>query len=353
MTRILLLTGDRRAGRRIAGPLRDDGHAVELESRPDHWAHRENEIEPDLTILTRDAREAALRPRPETQTFQPPILLLVPEGSWPSDEFLPDRFIDRMQMPAEPRELAGRADALLRLADALRDDETARRRAARRSHPAWRVSAERLWRTLRSRVPRWRKPIGPYMEVATGVARWADRRDAFEPGHADRVAAICALIGQGLGMSEERIAGVLRAALLHDIGKAGLPASLLHQRGPLEDLQRHRMQRHPEIGARILQQLDGDHRVEDAVRFHHERPDGHGYYGRQALQTPREAHILAVAEVFDAMTSSRLQRRVGRAEALRRMQDWKGERFDPDCVEALADAIKPRRNPAWPVPPTP
>ena len=150
------------------------------------------------------------------------------------------------------------------------------------------------------------------------------------------------MIAEGLGMGSEETGELLRAAMLHDIGKAGIPVELLHLKGPLNENQQRLLRTHPQRGAALLRALDPDDSVAKTVLFHHECPDGSGYYGRGGDDTPRAAQVLAVAEVYDAMTTSQVKPTLQRHEALERLQARKGETLDGDCVDALTDSLKPR-----------
>jgi putative nucleotidyltransferase with HDIG domain len=191
-------------------------------------------------------------------------------------------------------------------------------------------------------MPRYEKPIGPYLDVAARVASWTDRRDAFEPGHCERVTSFCAMIAEGMDMGDAETGALLRAAMLHDIGKVSLPVEVLHQKTPLEEGQRRLIRQHPRRGAELLRVLDRDEDVAAAVLYHHECPDGSGYYGKQGDATPRTARVLAVAEVYDAMTSSRVREPLSRDGALDGLESRKGRSLDGDCVEALVDTLRPR-----------
>ena len=92
----------------------------------------------------------------------------------------------------------------------------------------------------------------------------------------------------------------------------------------------------------MLKALDRDDEVAETILYHHERPDGDGYYGLSRSEIPRQASILAVAEVFDAMTSSCLRRRLSGEEALHELRAARGRTLDGDCVEALTDKLAPR-----------
>jgi HD-GYP domain-containing protein (c-di-GMP phosphodiesterase class II) len=82
--------------------------------------------------------------------------------------------------------------------------------------------------------------------------------------------------------------------------------------------------------------------VSDTILYHHERPDGTGYYGKQSENVPRTARVLAVAEVYDAMTSSRIRKPMPSASALDLLASRRGETYDSDCVDALVDKLRPR-----------
>lgn len=305
-----------------------------------------------MIVATADAAEAVAQgaavPPSSTAAHAAPILIVRDDAGFSRRAMPEDRLLDHLTAPWSEEELVARVDAWVRVRRALLVSDPANggmQRVKRRLRPRDRVAdlGARIAAVLQRRVPRLRKPIGPYLEVAARLADWADRRDAFAAGHAERVASLCALIGRGLRLGDEETASLLRAAMLHDIGKAGLPHAMLHQRGPLRDDQMRLMRQHPQRGAALLRLLDTERDVADAVLFHHERPDGRGYYGREGESVPRAARILAVAEVYDAMTSSTLQPRCTPAEALDGLARRRGKELDGECVDALIDALRPRR----------
>jgi energy-coupling factor transport system substrate-specific component len=149
------------------------------------------------------------------------------------------------------------------------------------------------------------------------------------------------MIADELRLSDGDVAGVLRAAMLHDIGKAALPSAILRQRGPLEEQQVRLLRTHADRGARLLRALDRDEDVAAAVQYHHEHVDGSGYHGRQGDEIPLAARIVGVAEAFDAMVTSRTRDPLRRDEALTVLEGSRGTRFDSDCVGALVSSLKP------------
>ena len=195
---------------------------------------------------------------------------------------------------------------------------------------------------LGARVPRLAKPIAPYLEVAARVAEWSDRRDGFEPGHAERVANFAAMIADELRLGDGETASLLRAALLHDIGKVALPIEVLRQRMPLEENQMRLIRTHAERGAAILRALDRDDAAADTILNHHENVDGSGYFGRKGAAIPLPARILAVAEGFDAMTTSLVRKRLTPDAAIGLMREFRGTHWDADCVDALIGVVQPK-----------
>jgi HD-GYP domain-containing protein (c-di-GMP phosphodiesterase class II) len=149
------------------------------------------------------------------------------------------------------------------------------------------------------------------------------------------------MIADGLGVDDSEAAVLLRAAMLHDVGKIAMPVELLRKEGPLDADQLRLVRSHPERGATLLRALEKDEAVAQTVLLHHERGDGSGYYGKRREQTPRSARILAVAETYDAMTTSLVKEKLPQDHALAILRDRK-EHYDVDCVAALVDAVRPR-----------
>jgi putative nucleotidyltransferase with HDIG domain len=337
MADILLLAQDRSLGRDVRDLLRRDRHRVITAPLADGWSAREGEVAPEVIVAAVDEPDDVLAEAGAPVRGFPAPLLLVQRG--PCDEdgpLLDDRLVDRMCSPFLDEQFLGRVDALVRV-----------RRVLRRAPPA---ESRARWRSLRAALGRWfrsdtpgERPLGPYLGVAARIASWADRRDAFHPGHAERVTSLCAMIAETLHLDADQTTDLLRAALLHDIGKVALPVEILHQRTPLDDAQVRLIRTHPRRGASLLRALDPDEQVADAILFHHEHPDGSGYYGRSGNDIPRPARVLAVAEAFDGMTSTRLRAPFTQEEALERLTAMRDSRMDGESVDALVDRLKPRR----------
>jgi len=355
----ILLVGPKRD--RVSGVrslLRQDGHHVSCLRREDQWRDAEQEIRPDLVVAAVEDTDGVLDVRGRRASgFPPPLLFVQNETDFCHDPYLPTRLVDRITSPFLSEELLARVDALIRVRNVVLRDRTlpADTRdedpAAGRAKP-WERIGKRMTALLGSRVPSYTKPLGPYLEVAARLADWADRRDAFEPGHAERVTGICAMIAEGLHLGAEETSSLLRAAMLHDIGKIALPVEVLHQKTPLEDSQMRLIRTHPRRGAALLTALDRDDEVASTILYHHERPDGEGYYGLNSDSTPVAAKVLALAEVYDAMTSCRLRRPLASGRALDQLTERKGQTVDSDSVEALVDRLRttPKTIPLAPMP---
>ena len=176
--------------------------------------------------------------------------------------------------------------------------------------------------------------------AAASLARAVDSRDAYTGSHSDRVASLSAQIAERLGLSVDEIELTRLAGSLHDLGKLAIPEEILRKPASLTDAERLVLERHPQIGYRMLESLGVDP-IADWVLHHHERWDGGGYPdGMAADRIPLGARIIFVADAFDAMTSDRLYRpALSVDEAVHEMERCSGTQFDPDVVNAFLAAI--------------
>jgi diguanylate cyclase (GGDEF)-like protein/putative nucleotidyltransferase with HDIG domain len=184
--------------------------------------------------------------------------------------------------------------------------------------------------------------------AAASLARAVDARDVYTGSHSQRVADLAARTARRLGLPEEEVELTRLAASLHDLGKLAIPEEILRKPGPLTDPERMVLERHPQIGFRMLESLGVDP-VADWVLHHHERWDGSGYPdGLPGDEIPLGARIIFVADAYDAMTSERVyRRRVDPEQAIAELRRCAGSQFDPGIVNALADELgefaEPRR----------
>jgi diguanylate cyclase (GGDEF)-like protein len=179
--------------------------------------------------------------------------------------------------------------------------------------------------------------------AAASLAKAVDARDTYTGSHSTRVAELSAWIAHRLGLDREHIELTRLAGSLHDLGKLAIPEEILRKPGPLTDPERLVLQRHPEIGHRMLESLGVDP-VAEWVLHHHERWDGTGYPERLCGdEIPLGARIIFVADAYDAMTSDRAYRgRLTPREAIEELERCSGTQFDPEIVAAFARELVDR-----------
>ncbi|MEU3608842.1 HD-GYP domain-containing protein [Streptomyces sp. NPDC035033] len=168
-----------------------------------------------------------------------------------------------------------------------------------------------------------------------------DIKDSYTRGHSERVGRASVLIARELGMDGDRLDTVRFAGILHDVGKLGVPTRVLCKDGPLTPEERRIIELHPEYGHEMIRGIGFLGEAREAVLHHHERIDGSGYpYGLRGEEIPECARVVAVADAFDAMTSTRSYSRARPvATALAELERCAGSQFDPRMVGALARAL--------------
>jgi putative nucleotidyltransferase with HDIG domain len=181
-----------------------------------------------------------------------------------------------------------------------------------------------------------------YFETVSALALAVEAKDPYTRGHSQRVSEIAVAIAREMGLPQEDVDVIRDSALLHDIGKIGIPDDVLGKPGPLSEQEYRTVQQHPLTGRRILMPLASLRRLQDPVRHHHERPDGKGYpEGLSREQIDARGAILAVADSLDAMLSDRPYRNAYSLERARReMERCAGTQFDEEVVRALMVLIR-------------
>jgi diguanylate cyclase (GGDEF)-like protein/putative nucleotidyltransferase with HDIG domain len=172
--------------------------------------------------------------------------------------------------------------------------------------------------------------------AAASLAHAVDARDAYTGSHSYMVGELAARVAGSMGLEPDHVELIRLAGSLHDLGKLAIPEEVLRKPGPLNDAERLVLQRHPQIGFRMLDSLGVDP-VDNWVLHHHERWDGHGYPDKLAGdKIPLSARILLVADAYDAMTTDRIYRRkLSHEAAIRELELCAGTQFDPDVVHAF------------------
>jgi len=180
------------------------------------------------------------------------------------------------------------------------------------------------------------------LEIAMAFTEALDAKDRYTAGHSRRVMEYSLRLGLTLGFSENERARLKTAALLHDIGKIGIPDRILqkHERLSREDYAI--IKRHPEIGAKILKSIGSFKGLVPPIYYHHERYDGKGYpQGLKSEQIPLAARIIAIADSFDAMTSSRSYRNALSFDlALAELESSRERQLDPRLTDAFIELLR-------------
>ena len=180
-----------------------------------------------------------------------------------------------------------------------------------------------------------------YTGAIRALATALDARDPYTAGHSERVSVVSVAIGRALRLPAEEVEVLRLGALLHDIGKIGVPDDVLRKPGALTDAEFDLIRQHPVLGARILKPVRFLARHLPIVELHHERPDGRGYpLGLRGDDIPLAARIVHVADAYDAMTSARAYRAARPSgDALRELWRCAGTEFHAEIVGALATAL--------------
>lgn len=203
----------------------------------------------------------------------------------------------------------------------------------RRARQRWATERERA--TQRQRV----------LEALASLSAALGAHDAATRRHGEDVAALAADLGRELGLGTDDVETLRLAGLVHDIGKLGVSSDVLLKPGALDELERRAVERHPEIAAAILLPLHGIERIAEAVRAHHEAPDGSGYpLGLVGEQIPPLARVLRVADVFCSLLEERPYKPSHSVSAvLEMMRPLAGSKLDADVMNALEHVLQAPR----------
>ncbi len=174
-------------------------------------------------------------------------------------------------------------------------------------------------------------------EVNMALANAIEAKDAYTRGHSERLARLSGALALRLGLPPEEVTAVRLGAILHDVGKIGIPDRILRQSLALSDDDRAWVRRHPQIGADIIGPVAGLQRVAPLIRHHHEKWDGTGYPdGLKGEAIPMGARIISVTDAFEAMVADRSYRAsLGMPKAIEELQQGAGSHFDPTIVRAF------------------
>lgn len=179
-------------------------------------------------------------------------------------------------------------------------------------------------------------------EIMKTLANTIDAKDKYTNGHSVRVAVYSKEIAKRAGKSKKEQKEIYQMALLHDIGKIGVPDSIINKKDKLTDEEYELVRQHPEIGSDILKTIEQIPDIMAGARWHHERYDGKGYPdGLKGTEIPEMARIIGVADAYDAMTSKRSYRDVLPQEVVKaELENGKGTQFDPLFAEIMIQMIE-------------
>ncbi len=180
------------------------------------------------------------------------------------------------------------------------------------------------------------------LQAITAVANTIDAKDEYTKGHSVRVAHYASQLARRIGKDEEYINNIEYMALLHDIGKIGVPDAVLNKAGRLNDTEFQLIKQHTVIGAEILKDITMVKGVAMGAKYHHEKYNGTGYpSGLKGEEIPYEARIISIADAFDAMTSNRVYRRkMSMERVLEELEKGSGTQFDPELAQAFVAMLR-------------
>lgn len=180
-----------------------------------------------------------------------------------------------------------------------------------------------------------------YFETIKALTAAIEAKDKYTEGHSKRVEKYVSIIAREMKLTSTKTEILKYAALLHDIGKIGISEVILNKTTALSDTEYDQIKEHPEIGYKILEEVDFLKKVKEIILYHHERFDGSGYpHHLKGAKIPLESSIMAVADAFDAMTSDRPYRKaLSINKAIEELKKNSGEQFAPEVVGVFVNAL--------------
>ncbi|MDD4955017.1 MAG: CHASE2 domain-containing protein, partial [Candidatus Omnitrophica bacterium] len=187
-----------------------------------------------------------------------------------------------------------------------------------------------------------RKTKEAYFELISSLVTALESKDAYTKGHTQRVCNYSLMLAQKLNLSLEEKERIRKAALLHDLGKIAIPDAVLHKKGQLTDEEFAVIKEHEIVSAKILEPIKEFKDVIPYILYHHENFDGSGYpHGLAANFIPLGARIIAVADMFDALTTGRSYKQAfSVGEAVREIENAKGKKLDPQLADKFIEALR-------------
>ena len=183
------------------------------------------------------------------------------------------------------------------------------------------------------------------LESIYALAKAMEAKDYYTGEHSENMVSIATALGKELKLAKEEIEILEHAAMLHDLGKIGIPDKILQKKGKLTKAEYEIIKKHPKIGAEIIRSIHFLRNVAPIVLYHHERYDGLGYSsGLKGDDIPLGARIIAVTDVYQALTSDRPYRKAySKSDALKIIKESSGAQLDPDIVKVFLKTIKEKK----------
>lgn len=325
----ILIVDDEPANVRLLERIleREGYHDIESTNDPRHFLALFNATHPDLLLLDlhmpgMDGFQVLeqLRGRMSSGAFIPILVLTADITPQAKQRALSAGAKDFLTKPVDPTEV------LLRIRNLLQTRYFYRRQQDQN---------EQLERKVRERT---RELEQAQLEILERLARAAEYRDDNTGHHAQRVGHVAALVAQELGVGREKVWLIRRAAPLHDVGKIGIPDSILLKPARLTPEEFDEMKRHAPIGAGILagSKFQVLQMAEEIALYHHENWDGTGYMNLEGDMIPVSARVVHAADVLDALTHERPYKKAWTMEeALAELTKFSGRHFDPRTVDAV------------------
>ena len=272
----------------------------------------------DLNMPDMNGRETMHRIREKEEWSKIPIIFLTADNTAETEEqCLAAGADDYISKPFVPQVMQRRVERILELYE-LRND-------------------------LEVRLEEKRQQVELVtLNAIMAIANMIEARDAYTRGHSNRVAQCSVAIGKKVGMSEKELKNIDYMALLHDIGKIGVPDNILNKPFSLTEDEYAVMKKHPTKGYDILKNFSAIPDLHYGILYHHERYDGKGYPGGlKGEEIPFQARIIAIADTYDAMTSDRAYRKALPLDVvIEEFVENRGIQFDPQLVDVFLEMIK-------------
>ena len=205
-----------------------------------------------------------------------------------------------------------------------------------------RYRAQKIMALQQERLSLALKQVSMGNETIMAIARTVDAKDTLTSLHSQRVSEYSVMIAKKYGFGEKELDNLRKAALLHDIGKIGIPDAILNKPSKLTEEEYERMKSHVTLGAEILKDFTLVDNASEGAKYHHERYDGTGYpEGLAGKEIPLYGRIIAIADAFDAMTANRVYRkRMPFEKVMSELHNGRGTQFDPELLDMFLELIE-------------